>query len=97
MATEVITRKLCDAHGVRDEKVEADDVIQFAYDGVVREVDACAGCKEEHEARFEPLVEVSRVVKKRRKSKTEPEEPATEPEPAAESSAEPAVSGMAAG
>ena len=92
MATEVITRKLCDPHAVSGEKVEADDVIQFAYDGVVREVDACTKCKEEHEARYEPLVEVSRVVKKRRKPKAE-----NESEAAAESNGEPAVSGMAAG
>jgi len=91
MATEVITRKLCDPHSVNGEKVEADDVIQFAYDGIVREVDACTECKKEHEARYEPLVEVSRVVKKRRKPKTEtePAAPSSEPEPAA--------TGMAAG
>lgn len=69
MATEVITRKLCDPHGIRGEKVEADSVIQFAYDGIVREVDACAQCAKEHEATYEPLVEVSRVVKRRRKPK----------------------------
>lgn len=69
MATEVITRKLCDPHGIRGEKVEADDIIQFAYDGIVREVDACAQCRKEHEATYEPLVEVSRVVKRRRKPK----------------------------
>lgn len=91
MATEVITRKLCDAHAVRGEKVEADDVIQFAYDGVVREVDACAECKKEHEERYEPLVEVSRVVKKRRKPKTESETGD------AESATESPASGMAAG
>ena len=69
MATEVITRKLCDPHGIRGEKVEADAVIQFAYDGIVREVDACSQCKKEHEATYEPLVELSRVVKRRRKPK----------------------------
>ncbi|HEY3686345.1 MAG TPA: hypothetical protein VGL93_25150 [Streptosporangiaceae bacterium] len=73
MATEVITRKLCDPHGIRGEKVEADDVIQFAYDGIVREVDACNQCKKEHEAAFEPLVELSRIVKRRRKPKDEGE------------------------
>lgn len=92
MATEVITRKLCDPHGIRGEKVEADDVIQFAYDGIVREVDACNECKKEHETRYEPLVEVSRVVKRRRKTKQESEQ-----ETAAESASEPATTGMAAG
>ena len=92
MATEVITRKLCDPHSVNGEKVEADDVIQFAYDGIVREVDACSECKEEHEARYEPLVEVSRVVKKRRKPKAE-----SAPAPEAESGPEPVTTGMAAG
>jgi len=71
MATEVITRKLCDVHGLRNEKTEAEDVIQFAHEGIVREVDACAQCKKEHDATYEPLVDVSRVVKKRRKPKQE--------------------------
>lgn len=73
MATEVITRKLCDPHGIRGEKVEADVVIQFAHDGIVREVDACTQCKKEHDAAYEPLVEVSRIVKRRRKTKSEAE------------------------
>ena len=96
MATEVITRKLCDLHAVNGEKVEAEDVLQFAHDGVVREVDACSACKDEHEARFEPLVEVSRVVKKRRKPKTE-SEPAAGGSETAESAEESPVAGMAAG
>lgn len=67
VVTEVFTLKYCDPHAVREEKVEASEVIQFAWEGTVREVDACAECFEEHQARFEPLVDYSRPVKKRRK------------------------------
>jgi hypothetical protein len=69
VVTEVFTRKYCDPHAVREEKVEATEVIQFAWDGTVREVDACADCFKEHEARFEPLADYSRPVKKRRATK----------------------------
>ncbi|MFJ9557608.1 hypothetical protein ACIRPH_27685 [Nocardiopsis sp. NPDC101807] len=69
MVTEVFTRKYCDPHAVREEKVEASEVIQFAWDGAVREVDACGECFKEHEARLEPLVDYSRPVKKRRVTK----------------------------
>ncbi|WP_017625556.1 Lsr2 family protein [Nocardiopsis chromatogenes] len=69
MVTEVFTRKYCDQHAVRDEKVEATEVIQFAWEGQVREIDACDECKKEHETRFEPLVDYSRPVKKRRAAK----------------------------
>ncbi|MDA2814767.1 hypothetical protein O4J56_29250 [Nocardiopsis sp. RSe5-2] len=72
MVTEVFTRKYCDQHAVRDEKVEATEVIQFAWEGQVREIDACDECKKEHETRFEPLVDYSRPVKKRRAKKSEP-------------------------
>jgi len=90
VVTEVFTRKYCDPHAVREEKVEATEAIQFAWEGTVREVDACTECFEEHQERFEPLVDFSRPVKKRRKKaaaqnstektdseKSEPEEPAT--------------------
>ncbi|MFD3686289.1 hypothetical protein ACFWTE_15865 [Nocardiopsis sp. NPDC058631] len=69
MVTEVFTRKYCDPHAVREEKVEASEVIQFAWDGAVREVDACGECFQEHESRMEPLVDYSRPVKKRRVTK----------------------------
>ncbi|MFI6578694.1 hypothetical protein ACIBFB_23150 [Nocardiopsis sp. NPDC050513] len=69
MVTEVFTRKYCDPHAVREEKVEATEVIQFAWEGAVREVDACDECAKEHESRYEPLVDYSRPVKKRRVSK----------------------------
>ncbi|PDP87733.1 hypothetical protein CQJ94_10225 [Glycomyces fuscus] len=69
MVTEVFTLKYCDPHAVSEEKVEATEVIQFAWEGVVREVDACADCFKEHEARLEPLVDYSRPVKKRRVAK----------------------------
>ncbi|TDQ47580.1 Lsr2 family protein [Actinorugispora endophytica] len=69
MVTEVFTRKYCDPHAVRDEKVEATEVIQFAWDGTVREVDSCEECKKEYETQFEPLVDYSRPVKKRRVTK----------------------------
>ena len=68
MVTEVFTRKYCDPHAVRDEKVEATDVIQFAWDGTVREIDSCEECKKEYDAQYEPLVDYSRPVKKRRVS-----------------------------
>ncbi|MDE3723738.1 hypothetical protein PWG71_20295 [Nocardiopsis sp. N85] len=67
MVTEVFTRKYCDPHAVREEKVEATEVIQFAWEGTVREVDACTDCFKEHEVRFEPLVDYSRPVKKQRR------------------------------
>ncbi|GAA1078926.1 hypothetical protein [Nocardiopsis composta] len=84
MVTEVFTRKYCDPHAVRDEKVEATEVIQFAWEGTVREVDACEECKKEHETRYEPLVDYSRPVKKRRVSKkaAAEEKPAPEAAPA---------------
>lgn len=66
VVTEVFTRKYCDPHALREEKVEATDVIQFAWEGTVREVDACDECRKEHETRYEPLVDYSRPVKKRR-------------------------------
>ncbi|WP_017573007.1 Lsr2 family protein [Nocardiopsis halotolerans] len=69
MVTEVFTLKYCDPHAVSEEKVEATEVIQFAWEGTVREVDACADCFKEHEARLEPLVDYSRPVKKRRATK----------------------------
>lgn len=69
MVTEVFTRKYCDPHAVREEKVEATEVIQFAWEGAVREVDACEECFKEHETRYEPLVDYSRPVKKRRAKK----------------------------
>lgn len=69
MVTEVFTRKYCDPHAVREEKVEATEVIQFAWEGAVREVDACEECFKEHESRYEPLVDYSRPVKKRRVTK----------------------------
>lgn len=69
MVTEVFTLKYCDPHAVREEKVEATEVIQFAWEGAVREVDACVDCFKEHEARLEPLVDYSRPVKKRRAPK----------------------------
>lgn len=90
MVTEVFTRKYCDPHAVREEKVEATEAIQFAWEGTVREIDACTECFEEHQERFEPLVDYSRPVKKRRKKaaaqtsteqkgseKTDSEQPAT--------------------
>ncbi len=69
VVTEVFTRKYCDPHAVREEKVEATEVIQFAWEGAVREVDACEECFKEHETRYEPLVDYSRPVKKRRVTK----------------------------
>lgn len=69
VVTEVFTRKYCDPHALRDEKVEATEVVQFAWEGTVREVDACDECRKEHEARYEPLVDYSRPVKKRRVTK----------------------------
>ena len=69
VVTEVFTRKYCDPHAVREEKVEATEVVQFAWEGSVREVDACDECFKEHETRFEPLVDYSRPVKKRRATK----------------------------
>ncbi|WP_159943712.1 MULTISPECIES: hypothetical protein [unclassified Nocardiopsis] len=72
MVTEVFTLKYCDPHAVREEKVEATEVIQFAWEGSVREVDACADCFKEHETRYEPLVDYSRPVKKRRVTKKAP-------------------------
>ncbi len=69
MVTEVFTRKYCDPHAVREEKVEATEVIQFAWEGAVREVDSCEECFKEHESRYEPLVDYSRPVKKRRVTK----------------------------
>ncbi|MFE1167974.1 hypothetical protein [Nocardiopsis sp. NPDC058789] len=69
MVTEVFTRKYCDPHAVREEKVEATEVIQFAWEGAVREVDSCEECFKEHETRYEPLVDYSRPVKKRRVTK----------------------------
>ncbi len=72
VVTEVFTRKYCDPHAVREEKVEATEVIQFAWEGAVREVDACEECFKEHETRFEPLVDYSRPVKKRRAKKAAP-------------------------
>ncbi|MDS1268745.1 hypothetical protein RIF23_00385 [Lipingzhangella sp. LS1_29] len=71
MVTEVITRKYCDPHAVHEERVEATDVIQFAFEGAIREVDACAECKKDYDARIEPLVDFSRPVKKRRKTKSD--------------------------
>lgn len=71
MVTEVITRKFCDPHAAREERVEASDVIQFAFEGALREVDACVECKKDYDARIEPLVDFSRPVKKRRKTKND--------------------------
>lgn len=85
MVTEVFTRKYCDQHAVRDEKVEATEVIQFAWEGQVREIDACDECKKEHETRFEPLVDYSRPVKKRRAKKAEPAKAASADSPAGSS------------
>lgn len=76
MVTEVFTRKYCDPHAVDGEKVEATEVIQFAWDGTVREVDACEACKKDYDAKFEPLVDYSRPVKKRRAKKTTDSTPA---------------------
>ncbi|GAA3757231.1 hypothetical protein HDA32_001747 [Spinactinospora alkalitolerans] len=87
MVTEVFTRKYCDPHAVRDEKVEATEVVQFAWEGTVREVDACAECKKEYETRFEPLVDYSRPVKKRRASKPKAEESAAKAQDAENESA----------
>ena len=69
MVTEVFTRKYCDPHAVREEKVEASEVIQFAWEGAIREVDACEECFKEHQVKLEPLVDYSRPVKKRRATK----------------------------
>lgn len=69
MVTEVFTRKYCDPHALLDEKIEATEVIQFAWEGALREVDSCGECKKEHEARIEPLLDYSRPVKKQRRSK----------------------------
>ncbi|MFD6099025.1 hypothetical protein ACFVWN_11670 [Nocardiopsis flavescens] len=85
MVTEVFTRKYCDPHAVREEKVEATEVVQFAWEGTVREVDACADCFKEHEARYEPLVDYSRPVKKRRATTTKKAAEASGPESADES------------
>ncbi|WP_046468502.1 hypothetical protein [Allosalinactinospora lopnorensis] len=90
MVTEVFTRKYCDPHAVREEKVEATDVVQFAWEGAVREVDACDECKKEYETRFEALVDYSRPVKKRRttkKAESKPESGDTEETAAADDSA----------
>nr|WP_221308430.1 hypothetical protein [Nocardiopsis mwathae] len=85
VVTEVFTLKYCDPHALREEKVEATEVIQFAWEGTVREVDACTECKKEHETRFEPLVDYSRPVKKRRATKkAEPKAAAPEAEPSAD-------------
>ncbi|WP_285761100.1 hypothetical protein [Nocardiopsis ansamitocini] len=78
MVTEVFTRKYCDPHAVRDEKVEATEVVQFAWDGTVREVDSCEECKKEYETQFEALVDYSRPVKKRRVTKKSDETSADE-------------------
>ncbi|MFV2197246.1 hypothetical protein [Nocardiopsis sp. LOL_012] len=78
MVTEVFTLKYCDPHAVSEEKVEATEVIQFAWEGTVREVDACDECAKEHEARFEPLVDYSRPVKKRRTKKAAAPAPAAD-------------------
>ncbi|HLU96110.1 MAG TPA: hypothetical protein VKZ89_04640 [Thermobifida alba] len=69
MVTEVFTRKYCDPHAVNGEKVEATESIQFAWDGTVREVDACEACKKDYDTRFEPLLDYSRPVKRRRAAK----------------------------
>ncbi|RCV54726.1 hypothetical protein [Marinitenerispora sediminis] len=82
MVTEVFTRKYCDPHAVRDERVEATEVLQFAWDGTVREVDACTECKKEYDAQFEPLVDYSRPVKKKRATKPKADDSADKPEPA---------------
>lgn len=78
VVTEVFTRKYCDPHALLDEKIEATEVIQFAWEGSVREVDACGECKKEHEARFEPLVDYSRPMKKQRRSKKAESESGTD-------------------
>jgi hypothetical protein len=80
VVTEVFTRKYCDPHAVREEKVEATEVIQFAWEGAVREVDACDECFKEHETRYEPLVDYSRSVKKRRVTKKAASSTAEKPE-----------------
>ncbi|AAZ56043.1 hypothetical protein JCM3263A_17930 [Thermobifida fusca] len=82
MVTEVFTRKYCDPHAVNGEKVEATEAIQFAWDGVIREVDACVECKQEYDARFEPLLDYSRPVKRRRTKKTTAENTPAESTPA---------------
>lgn len=69
MVTEVFTRKYCDPHAVKGEKVEATEAIQFAWDGVIREIDACEECKKDYDTRFEPLLDYSRPVKRRRTTK----------------------------
>ncbi|MFD0776258.1 hypothetical protein ACFQZ2_20180 [Streptomonospora algeriensis] len=88
MVTEVFTLKYCDMHAVREEKVEATDVVQFAWEGTVREVDTCDECKKEHETRYEPLVDYSRPVKKRRTKKTEAKAGASGGDSSADSSAD---------
>ncbi|GAA3727211.1 hypothetical protein [Salinactinospora qingdaonensis] len=77
MVTEVFTRKYCDLHAVSDEKVEATEVIQFAWDGALREIDACSECRKEYDARFEPVVDQSRPVKKRRTTKSKSQDEST--------------------
>ncbi|QVQ52133.1 hypothetical protein J4H86_26090 [Spiractinospora alimapuensis] len=78
MVTEVFTVKYCDPHASREEKVEATEVIQFAHEGSLREVDSCEECHKEYTAWIEPLVDYSRPVKRTRKTKTTaPAEPAT--------------------
>jgi hypothetical protein len=69
VVTEVFTVKYCDPHAARDEKVEASQVIQFAHEGAVREVDACEECHTEFTTWVEPLVDYSRPVKRTRKPK----------------------------
>ncbi|GAA4913524.1 hypothetical protein [Streptomonospora salina] len=92
MVTEVLTLKYCDPHALREEKVEATDVIQFAWEGTVREVDACDECKKEHETRYEPLADYSRPVKKRRAKKTEAKTGSSDGDSASDSSADDASS-----
>lgn len=87
VVTEVFTRTYCDPHAVREEKVEATESIQFAWEGAVREIDACVDCFKEHEARFEPLVDYSRPVKRRRTKKAATPAPAQGAEAAADSGA----------
>lgn len=72
MVTEVFTVKYCDPHAIREEKVEATEIIQFAYEGAIREVDACAECRKDYDTRIEPLVDYSRPVKRTRKAKAAP-------------------------
>lgn len=86
MVTEVFTRTYCDPHGVRDERVEATEVIQFAWEGALREIDACVECKKEYDTHYEPLVDYSRPVKRRRAAK---KTAAPAPEPAAEAESSP--------